>query len=188
VPTATPTATRNTTDVALAIGSADGEPGTTVVIAVTLVSGGAVAGTQNDIGFAAEARIASRGNGRPDCDANPAIDKAATSFGFQPPGCSPDVDCTAVRALVLALDNVDPIPVGSTLYACTVTLAADARTGVSPLTCAHSGASDPDGKALPTMCSDGEITIDFFPIPTPTPLLLRRPLSAPISDQAVERP
>jgi hypothetical protein len=60
---------------------------------------------------------------------NDAIEKGGTSFAFQPSGCTAGTDCTGVRALVLALDNVDPIPTGSVLYTCQVAIAGDAADG-----------------------------------------------------------
>jgi hypothetical protein len=77
-----------------------------------------VAGTQNDINFPREAQIAATDNDTPDCAVNPDIGKEATGFVFLPHGCTPGVDCTGVRALVLSTSNVDPIPDGSVLYTC----------------------------------------------------------------------
>jgi hypothetical protein len=52
------------------------------------------------------------------------------AFAFLPPGCF-GPDCS-VRALVLAFDNVDPIPDGSVLFTCHMLIAPDAATGIIP--------------------------------------------------------
>jgi endoglycosylceramidase len=164
---ATPTAITGRAE--LFIRPATGDPGTTVTIDVRLSVGTDVAGTQNDIGFAPQTRIAARSSGRPNCRANDLINKGATSFAFQPPDCEPGLDCTAARALVLSLDNVDPIPVGSVLYTCDVAIAADAPLGEYALTCLNADASDPDGNPLPTTCRASSVQVGFLPIPSPTP-------------------
>lgn len=167
---ATPTMmpTRATPGVLLRIVGAEGQPNTSVDIAVVLQEGGVVAGVQNDIGFAPETQIVARSNGRPACTVNPAIDKPGASFAFQPHLCTPGETCTAIRALILSLDQVDPIPIGSVLYTCDVAIAATAQDGDYPLTCSNADASDPDGNALPTTCRDSHVQVGNLPIPTPT--------------------
>jgi MYXO-CTERM domain-containing protein len=141
--------------------SATGNKDQTVTVGVNLSTEGAqVAGTQNDIGFAAPIGVAAKTNGRPDCTVNGDINKGGTSFAFQPSGCTAGTDCTGARALVLALDNVDPIADGSVLYACQVKIAADAAAGNYPLTNTNTGASDPDGVALTTTGTDGSVTVE----------------------------
>ncbi len=72
-------------------GNASGDPGQQVTVTVTLSTGGqSVAGTQNDIGFQPQARVAAKANGKPDCAVNGDIGKGATSFAFRPSGCSGD--------------------------------------------------------------------------------------------------
>ena len=78
---------------------------------------------------------------------NPNIDKDATSFAFRPNGCSGET-CTGIRALVLATDNVDPIPDGAVLYTCKVTVAADADA-TYPLDVTGVILSDPAGMRSP---------------------------------------
>ncbi len=77
-----------------------------------------VAGTMNDVTFPSDAPIAARSNGRPQCRVNPDIGKPGTAFAFQPPGCAPSNSCTAVRSIVLSVENVDPIQSASPLYSC----------------------------------------------------------------------
>lgn len=125
-------------------------------ITVSLSTAGEeIAGTENVLQMGA-VQIAARPNGKPNCSVNEEIDKAATSFAYQPSGCTPGDTCTAVKALVLSLENVNPIPDGSVLYTCVV-------TGEGSLECTNPGASDPAGNPI-------EITCGAPPaLPTPTP-------------------
>src|SRR5262249_39110214 len=122
----TPTGTRTRTATnaplpivaSIIVGSATGQPGTGVLFNVTLDTEANVAGTQNDVAFQPQARIRSKDGGEPDCAVNPAIDKGDSTFAFLPDGCTPGVDCTSVRALILSFGNLNPIPSGSILYSC----------------------------------------------------------------------
>ncbi len=68
-------------------GNASGDPGQQVTVTVTLSTGGqSVAGTQNDIGFQPQARVAAKATGKPDCALNGDIGKGASSFSFRPSG------------------------------------------------------------------------------------------------------
>jgi len=140
------------------IGDASGAAGDFVSVDVTLDTEESIAGTQNDIGFMPSAAIAADEHGRPMCTANPDIMKNGTSFAFQPPSCTVGTTCTGVRALVLALNNVDPIPSGSVLYSCQIAIAENA-TGNVPLTCSNAGASNPAGGAVHADCTDGTIMV-----------------------------
>jgi endoglycosylceramidase len=162
----------------IAIQSIGANAGVPATFEVQLKAGAGVVGTQNDIGFAPEAPIVARANGRPECTVNPEIDKGGTSFAFLPPSCLAGFDCTGVRALVLALDNVDPIDTGAVLYICTVLVSDSAQAARYPLTCSNAGASDADGNALATTCLDGEVGPFDSPISSPTPTA---PLPPPTS-------
>lgn len=144
----------------IALSSATAAPGKTATITATLRSGGAsIAGTQNDIGFDPRAvSIARKANGKPDCRANSALGKEGTAFNFLPSKCGPGT-CNAVRALVLSLSSVSPIPDGSVLYTCTVEVASGATAGAKALTLSRVGFSDPGGKALSGAGADGTVTV-----------------------------
>ncbi|MBX3026849.1 cellulase family glycosylhydrolase [bacterium] len=180
--TATPTAGRSA---ALAIGSALAEPAEVIEISVVLTAGGAVAGTQNDIGFPPEAPIVATTAGRPNCSVNPSLGKGGTSFAFQPPGCAAGGDCAAVRAIVLALDNVDPIPIGALLYSCRVAVSQNAADGIYPLPCTNAAASDPDGNALATTCAPGSVVVGSLRTPTPTAPAITPTVVAPTATVTV---
>ena len=57
--------------------------------------------------------------------------------------CTPGTNCTGIRAIILAVDNLNAIPDGSTLYSCAVAIAGDA-TVPSDHTLAISNASAGD--------------------------------------------
>ncbi len=136
-----------------------GDAGETVEIVATLDAGEElVAGVQNDIIVAPPLSFATRPNGRPDCTVEPSIEKTGTSFAF-PPGTCGDEPCEVVRALVLALDNVDPIPDSSVLYRCRLIVDPDAIDDVYPVAVVRAGASDPDGNALPADGLDGSVNV-----------------------------
>ena len=144
--------------VVLRASEALGEPGATVEIAVVLDSGGdRVAGIQNDIELSPPLRVGRTGTGRPDCTVNPDIDKNGS--GFSVAACDRGGDCERLRALILALDNVDPIPDGSELYRCRVAIDRDAPTGVYPIAVTNPGASDPEGNALVVAGVGGRIVV-----------------------------
>jgi hypothetical protein len=175
-------------DATIVIGQATGAAGDSVPVTATLQTAIEVAGTQNDITFTAEASVAARANGKPVCSVNPEIDKGGTSFAFQPSGCSPGSTCTAVRALVLALDNVAPIPNGATLYTCTIAISASAANGTYPLTCTNAGASDPDGGALVTSCVNGSVVVGVQPTPTVSPTATPSGTPTPTATGGVDTP
>ncbi len=134
-------------------------------ITVKLVTGGnEVAGTQNDLVFPAGVAVKTRSNGRPDCAVNPDINKGGTSFAFRTAGCPEGSTC--VRALVLATDNVDPIPDGSVLYTCNVTVSGSGGTvGVSGVILSTPTGGRVDGATG----RDGVVCVAGAQPPTPTP-------------------
>jgi hypothetical protein len=140
-----------------------GEPGGIVAFDVTLTDVDQdveIAATQNDIAFDPLTPIAANSQGGPLCIVNPEIDKGDTSFSFQPPGCTVGTSCSAVRVLVLAFDNLDPIPSGSVLYTCQVVISPDVEIGEAyPLSCSLAAASSPEGEPIAIRCEDGEVEI-----------------------------
>src|SRR5262249_14838872 len=90
---------------------------------------------------------------------NPDIAKGATAFAWRPIGCTPGNDCTRIHALVLALDNVDPIPDGALLYTCRFAISTQAGPGRYPLVVSEMLGSDPDGEAIPVDAVDGAIAV-----------------------------
>jgi hypothetical protein len=147
------------------VGSASGAPGDDVSVAVSLQTMGAmVVSTLNRIDFGRETPVAATARGMPDCTVNPAIDKAATAFRFVPTGCDPAFDCASVRVLVLAFDNLDPIPDGSLLYTCRIAIAADAPAGFYALPNAEMSVSVLGGEKPATSGSDGSVEVTLPPV------------------------
>jgi hypothetical protein len=139
-------------------GTASGAPGTAVRIEVRLITAGrSVAGVQNDIEFGPSLHVADDARGIA-CSVNPDIDKMGTAFAGRSAHCAAG-ECTMVRAIVLALDNTAPIPDGSVLYSCAVTIDADAPAGTDPLPVSNVGASDAYGNSLPVSGEDGAVLI-----------------------------
>lgn len=143
----------------LEVSTVHGAPGETVTVAVTLHAGTAViAGTENDIEFdRINARIARNPDGSPDCAVNAQIRKPATTFSFQPHGCS-GVGCFAIRALVFAFDTL-PIPDGLLLYTCTVNISAQAEANFYPLRISNVALSDPQGNEVVSAATNGGIIV-----------------------------
>ncbi len=163
----------------ITIGSAEGLPGSTTSVDVTLTvaEGQTIVGTENVITFgtpggtaAALLQGASQGGVQLfGCVVNEEIDKGGTAFAFQPDGCTEGTDCASLKALVLALTNVTPIPDGSVMYTCEVAISADAEEGATfPLACSEAGASDEEGGELRVDCVDGVVTVLSEPTPAPT--------------------
>ena len=157
--TSTPTATSLPIHATIVIGSATGLAGDTVTISAILQTDVEVAGTQNDIVLDPQAPIAADEQGNPRCTVNPQIDKDGTTFAFEPAGCTVGTDCMSVRALVLSLNNLTPIPNNSRLYDCEVAIAADAAPGNYPLDCTNPASGNPDGDPVGTDCTGGTITV-----------------------------
>lgn len=89
---------------------------------------------------------------RPDCSVNSGINKTGTSFAFLPFGCGSSVgasDCSGIRVIVLALDNVDPIPHGAELFQCRATAERSQYT----VNCDNLGASSPGGEPIDVDCT-----------------------------------
>jgi hypothetical protein len=159
--------------VSIDIGSATGIPGDSVAVSVRLTAdeGEEVAGTQNDLRFdPAVAAVAALEDGTPDCAVNLDINKLATAFGFRPSRCDPMLrECTAVRAIVLAFDNVDPIADGSLLYTCRFGIAADAASGEYELANTRTGYAPPAGGDLPAAGRGGVLAVGAASTATPRP-------------------
>jgi hypothetical protein len=141
-------------EVTIAVGSASAGPGETVVVDVTLNAPDVtVVAAQNDLIFPPQVRVEQ-------CSVNPELGKDDSAFNVEERGCGEQMSCDAVRALVLSLDDVAPIPDGALLYSCTVSIDADALPGSTlPLICERPGSSPASAEELETACSAGAIEI-----------------------------
>jgi YVTN family beta-propeller protein len=168
-PTATRTATRTRTPLPtrpptiaalISLDPVSGAPGERVNVTIRLQTmGQEVIGVQDDIAFDLGVPIAALDNGHPACTVNPAINKRATAFGFQPRGCRAGVDCSHVRAIIVGLDNLDPIPDEAVLYTCSIAIPANAAAGTYPLRLSNLSATDSRGSAIPVTGSDGTLVV-----------------------------
>ena len=143
----------------IVLGSATGAPGQDVALVATLQSAGTrVAGTQNDLIFDA-VNVSLAASGKPSCRVNAAIGKGGTAFSLRPTGCQ-GAACTTVRALVLAMDNTDPIPDGSVLYTCTLHISPSAPPGQYRIRIGGVVLSTPTGQEVPNATgSDGMLVV-----------------------------
>ncbi len=151
---AEPMPTSPTPVVSLLVGSATGEPGEQVSIAVTLRTAGfEVAGVQNDITFFPRTALLV------DCAVNPDLGKDLTQFS---------ISYSGMRAIVLG-NNVDAIPDAAILYSCAFNIAAGATPGDASLIVSRVVASSPTGERLPAVGTNGVIVVpDTRPTRTPT--------------------
>jgi hypothetical protein len=118
-----------------------------------------VAAAQVDIVFDPSTPVGANADGSPQCTVNPNLHKGGTSFHFQPANCVPGVNCGAVRAIVIAFDNADPMPDGATLFSCTDAIKRTAQTQQYVLTCAGAQATDSFAHRSPAACTNGLITV-----------------------------
>lgn len=147
--------------VTVEVSNAAGTTGQLVELAATLAADvqEPVAGVENDLSYDPGTPIATGADGRPDCSPNPAIHKSATAFGFRPIGCDPQAgQCTGVHALVVAVDNVDAIPSGATLYHCRIAVSRQARPGRYPIRVTNALYAPPSGEDRAALGSDGAVT------------------------------
>lgn len=145
---------------ALMLSSAQGRAGEVVTVSATLTTAGdSIAGTQNDITFdPSQISVVAKANGKPDCSPNGQLGKEGTAFSFLPPHCQKQ-GCTGVRALVLSLSNVAPIPNGSALYTCRVAISSQASAGTHQLSITNAGFSNPTGQAISAASVNGAVTV-----------------------------
>ena len=143
----------------IVLGTATGAPGQDVALVATLHAAGTqVAGTQNDLTFD-PGKVSLATGGKPSCRVNAAIGKGATAFSLRPNGCQ-GVACTSVRALVLAVDNTDPISDGAALYTCTLHISPSAPPGQYRISIGGVVLSNPAGQKVPNATGgDGMLVV-----------------------------
>lgn len=135
----------------------------TVTVSLALEGEEEVAGTQNDLQFDRSAFTISTD----DCIINPAIGPNTDADKELSTSILPG-DGGAIRNLVVALDNSNPIPSGA-LYTCAFHVEATAPVGEYTITNANVRASNPGGMVVPTTAGNCTIQVREAPTPTPTP-------------------
>jgi hypothetical protein len=96
----------------------------------------------------------------PACSVNTAIGKGGF-FTFLPNGCTPTTlgNCTGVRALIVAVNNLNAITDGSVLYTCTVQIASGAASQDYPLTISNESAGDTSQALINEACTGGHCSV-----------------------------
>ncbi|MDX2167392.1 MAG: hypothetical protein SF182_10025 [Deltaproteobacteria bacterium] len=138
-----------------------GVAGQEIDVAVRLRAlGEPIAGVQLDLDFPDGVIPLESASGAPDCTVDPAINKNGTVFAFLAYDCPDEPECNRMRALVLALDNVDPIADGAILFTCRVALGEQLEAGDYVVDLYGQGVSDPSGNSVPVDAVDGVITVE----------------------------
>lgn len=143
-----------------------------IVIRVTANQGESVVGMQWDLVFdPGIAPVAVRSHGGPDCEVDAGVNKRATAFAFRPPRCNPRRgECVSVRAVVIALDNVDAIQSGAPVVRCRVAVGRHVPPGRYPLALRSAAYSPPEGGDRGVGAPVGELTVvDSGATPSPAP-------------------
>jgi len=148
----------------IACGDVSAPAGSTVAVTIELQVEGeeVVAGTQNDLEFDAAVFAIEPG----DCVINSAI--GPDSEAGKQLATSVLADPSRARNIVVANDNVNPIPSGA-LYTCTFSIDALATPGDYELITSRAIASNPDGMQLPVTAGNCFVAVEPAPTPTPTP-------------------
>jgi hypothetical protein len=141
----------------LEIAPVSGLPGDSVDMAVYLhTTGNEIAGIQIQVRALAPLTIAISDTGRPDCWRNTDLNKDYTVYAFPNRAAG---DWTYMRAIVVSLTNLDPIPDGALLFTCRVDIAADAEPGAYQLTADRMEGSTSVGVAIEAVGSGGTVSV-----------------------------
>src|SRR5262249_55329467 len=118
-----------------------------------------VAGVQMDLAPELGLLLVALADGQPACGVNPAINKAGTCFAFLPSGCRFGVNCREIRALVLALNNVTPIPDGAHLFTVALKIGDHTLPGTYRISVSNMGASSPEGSNITLAAIQGSVRV-----------------------------
>lgn len=171
--TPTPTPTQVLASAAINLDSASGAPGDVVAISATLAgAANQFAATSNDIVFdSTQVDVVLKGNGKPDCTINPAIDADSVAGKGLSTSLPPSpASMKVLRVGVLSTENVNPIPDGL-LFTCKFHIDPNATPGVNTLKNTPR-ASDPASNLSNLSGTNGSVTVSAAaPTPTPTQVL-----------------
>lgn len=138
-------------------GIARGGQGARIPLSVVLRANSDVVATENLLLLPPPLRVHFDRGTRPACTGGP--DGPAVAFAFYPDGCAPWRDCTGIRARVMDLGPVVPIPDGAALYMCTVDF-GDTPPGEYPIAIESPSAVDPNGVTLPVDGRAGTVIVE----------------------------
>ncbi len=143
---------------ALTVATVIALPGWAVSVPVTLDGTNGTVATQNDISFdSTRVRIRATAEGFPDCEVNPALDKASSSFHFLPFGCRNN-ECVTVRAVIISTSQTTTIPDGQ-VYSCQIELNATTTPGNYVLSNQNAIASNAIGQSLAVTPQSGQVQV-----------------------------
>lgn len=145
--------------VRLVVDRVTGAPEVPVDVAVRLRTVGyGVTEVQHELHFDRFAAVAGRER-VPECSPGQWLFVERADFSFLPEGCTPEIDCSGVRAHVVTRQ---PIPDGEVVYRCEV-VSHPQESGADcfhPLTCGAGAAGRAGGGALAVDCRDGGVQVD----------------------------
>lgn len=162
IATATPTVTGGAVNIE--IGTAVGQPGSTVGFAVTFVFTNRfqIVAISHCIAINPDAPFARTATNEPDCTVNPALQKPDSTFTFEPNGCDPAVDCQSMCADIHGPEGSPVISMGAMLYSCRIAIPGATPDGTYPLACAGpSHATTSQGMRVDgVVCGDGQVIVE----------------------------
>jgi hypothetical protein len=144
-----------TPSIRIEAGAVRGAQGARAALSVHLRADADVSGTENVLTLPPPLRV--HWDSGPACEGGP--DRPGTSFAYHPEGCAPWRDCTGIRARVMDLGPVVPIPDGAVLYTCAVDF-GHTPPGVYSIDIESPSAVDPDGVAVQVEGRAGTVTVD----------------------------
>jgi hypothetical protein len=113
----------------LTVGSASGRAGETVTLGVSFSTGaaGGPAGVEHRLTLdAVRTPVAVNADGLPDCTPNSMLD--FSRFAFLPPSCTPGVDCSQIKAILMS-SELTPLQGSTLLYSCRIRIAPGTPVG-----------------------------------------------------------
>ncbi len=133
-----------------------GAPGDEILIDFVLdTDGEEIAALENSIELAEGLEFAAASDARPTCFRNRELEREATSFAF--PQEHPRR--RSAKAIVFSFRNLSPIPDGSVLYSCRVSIYGGAPGGDLRVIVYGAGASDAAGDTVPIDAISGTVTV-----------------------------
>ncbi len=109
---------------------------------------------QSDVGLPAAVQVASRPDGRPDCQIR-AGRRMWAFFSFTPHPCQSDSTCTGITLLA---EGLVPSEDGVSIYSCNLVIKPGTPAGSHPITCGLQGFATEGGQIL-LSCQDSTVSV-----------------------------
>jgi len=144
----------------LLVGHTSGNAGDVVSLVAKLHTvGEAIDRIENILNFdPATTPILSKSNGKPNCTANPLLNKADVLFEFWPQGCTGNA-CNQVRAIVGSLGNLGSFLDGAAVFTCRVRISQGTAAGIYNIFVSGLQAFDIDNFLLEFASVIGQISV-----------------------------